>query len=72
MYIYIYVCMCMCMYKYIYKHTYVKNLLQSIEDRHRSGSIGDYMCIYIYVYVYIYIQMQRICYNLLKIDTEVD
>jgi hypothetical protein len=45
-YVYIYI--------YIHKYTDVKNLLWSIEDRHRSGLIGDYMCIYIYVYVYIY------------------
>jgi hypothetical protein len=30
-----------------------KNLLQSIEDRHRSGLIGDYMCIFMFVYMYI-------------------
>jgi hypothetical protein len=58
-----------------------KNLLQSIEDRHRSGLIGDscvYLCLYICIYkyvsvcVYTYIQTQRICYSPLKIDTKVD
>jgi hypothetical protein len=37
----------------IYIYTNAKNLLQSIEDRHRSGLIGDYMCIYMFVYMYI-------------------